>query len=913
MTITFNAICSLLQSTENITALRPRLLPKEETESIRQVVSNWFNNHRRALDDTKTNGGAVLSTLFPHRRKDRVYGLQAPLLAKKLSKLLNFNHGQKALFDGWKTGKHGDLGVYTERAMKPWDGTFSSKHPISVGRVDRLLTQLAARYRFSDAAIRSQRDWHAMTDEEFKEILVRLESWEAKWLVRLVLRDYCTVALDEDCVFGMYHFLLPDLLMFQNDFDAVFGMLRGELSCYPAVPCNLQERSMRLEAAHKLKPVVGVKVGRPTFKKAWSFKHCFQMVGNHAWAAENKYDGEYCEIHVDLTNAPQDLRIFSKNGKDATADRQQLRATIREALRIGRPDCTFKSKCIVLGEMVLYSDKEKKIMPFSKIRKHISRSGSFIGTLQDSLPHEWEHLMIVFFDVLVLDNEPVLRHCVQERRNLLRDLIQVKPGRSMRSEWSLLDFKTGDGITDLKEIFARNLASRQEGLVLKPLHAPYFPLLYGQGSYRPGSFIKLKKDYLGDMGGERDLGDFAVIGASFDAQVAPKSDLKPLHWTHFHLGCLTNKAAVQRTGAKPVFKTVATIGLDQCIPKHDLKYLNIHGYVRQANLREDGQTDEFGVEHSRGYDRRMTAAFRVPFVAEILGGGFEKLQNETFEMLRHPRIKKLHNDRTWEDCVTLQDLEQMVEQKWDVPDADKPDGHAKDVAFLAAKHVRESQSTSSTYRTTQDTAQTILRKSEASSNLTPSDDVVPETQQPTLNTYTTACSSSQYSGSTQGAGTRASRQVRILVREDTAERLALATPLKAPPKPTIISPGLLPPASTAPILTAHDRSAVTLLPPSSTDPETTNSRKRKATQLAAFVSPPAVGSAPKAESHSKTSAPTAPGRWASSTTIPKRRLSISMRKTALRSVYIQTPTGRRAAQERSRVSALRQWKLDARR
>lgn len=841
MPISLNAICSLLQSTENITTLRPRLQPKEEVESIRQIISNWFNNHRRALDDPETDGGAVLSALFPHRRKDRVYGLQAPLLAKKLSKLLNFNHGQKALFDGWKAGKHGDLGVYTERAMKPWDGTFSSKRPISIERVDRLLTQLAARYRFSDAAIRSQRDWHVQKDEELKDILVRLESWEAKWLVRLILRDYCTISLDENYVVGRFHFLLPDLLMFQNDFDAVFGMLQGELSCYPAVPGNLEERSMRLEAAHKLKPVVGVKVGRPTFKKAWSIKHCFQMVGNHAWAAENKYDGEYCEIHVDLEIAPQDIKIFSKNGKDATPDRSALHATIREALRIGRPDCAFKSKCIVLGEMVLYSDKDKKILPFSKIRKHISRSGSFIGTLQDSLPREWEHLMIVFFDVLVLDDEPVLRHCLQERRNLLRDLVQSKPGRSMRSEWSLLDFKTGDGITDLKEVLARNLARGEEGLVLKPLHAPYFPLLYGQGSRRPGYFIKLKKDYLSDMGGERDLGDFALIGASFDAQVAPKSDLKPLHWTHFHLGCLTNKVAVQRTRAKPVYKIVATIGLDQCISKPDLKYLNIYGYMRQANLHEDGQTDNFGIEPSKGYDRRMTAAFRVPFVAEVLGGGFERLQNETFEMLRHPRIKKLHNDRTWEDCVTLEELEQMAEQKWDVPDADKLDGHAKDVARLAAKYVRESQTTSSTYRTTQDTAQTTPRKSEASSAPTPSDDVVLETQQPTLNTYTTASSSSHYSGSTQGAGIRASRQVRIFVRQDTAERLALATPLKAPPpKPTIASPEPFPPASTAPLLTSHKRSAMSLLPPCSTAPEPSTSKKRNAAQLVDFVSPPAV-------------------------------------------------------------------------
>lgn len=844
MTITFNAVCSLLQSIENITEHQPRLIPAEKRDSIRHITANWFNYHRSELNDPESDGAAVLSALFPHCRKDRVYGLQAPLLAKKLAKLLNFNRGQRALFDGWGTGKHGDLGVYAERAMKPWDGTFSSKHPTSITRVDRFLTQLAAKYRFSDAAIRSQRDWDVQTDEELKEIAVRLESWEAKWLVRLMLRDYCTITLDEHYTFKQYHFLLPDLLMFQNDFDSVFAMLRGELSGYPAVPGEVEERMMRIEAAHNLKPFVGIKVGRPEFKKAWSFKHCFQMAGTHAWAAENKYDGEYCEIHINLSNAPQDIKIFSKNGKDATADRQALHGTIREALRIGRSDCAFQARCIVLGEMVLYSDREQRILPFSKIRKHVSRSGSFIGTFQDSLPHKWEHLMIVFFDVLLVDDEPVLRRCLQERRKVLRSLVQTKSGRSMRSEWALLDFKTTEGISDLKEVFARNLASRQEGVVMKPLHAPYFPLSYGQGSRRPAFFIKLKKDYLSDMGGERDLGDFAVIGATFDPQAAPKSDLRPLHFTHFFLGCCVNKVAVQRTGVKPVFKVVATVGLAQCIPRADLKHLNIHGYIRKANLYNDGQTDNFGVIHSKGNSRRMTTAFKVPFVAEILGGGFEMVQNETFEMLRHPRVKKLHSDRTWKDCITLDELEQMAEQKWDVPHAANLDGHARDVALLASKYVKESQASSTTHRTTQDTTQITPRRSETSSNPTPSDAsdaIVKETQHPTLDTNSTNTSDTHYTGSTQGAGARASRQTRILVREDTAERLALATPLKPPPPvPSCISPAFQCPSSTAPPLTSYKRLKSLLLPPSSTDPAAATSKKRELAQMVSFVSPPTV-------------------------------------------------------------------------
>jgi DNA ligase-4 len=573
--------------------------------------------------------------------------------------------------------------------MRPRDGTFRVKHELPIERIDQLLVQLAAKCRFSDEVIRKQRNLDLKTDTELKDIFVRLKSQEAKWLVRLILRDHCTVNLDEKYVLQQYHFLLPDLLIFQNDVDAAFVMLRAELRRYPALPEPSKEESMRIEAAQKLRAVVGIKVGRPPLYKAWSFKNCFQLVGKHVWAGEVKYDGEYCEIHIDLENTSNSIKIFSKNGKDATADREPLHNVIRHALRIGRLECMFKKRCIVLGEMVLYSDKEKKIMPFSKIRKHISRSGSFIGTLQDSVPHEWEHLMIVFFDVLVLDGKPVLRHSFQHRRKILRELVHAIPGRAMRSEWILMDFKTGDGITDLKQAFAQNLADRQEGLVMKPLYAPYFPLLSEQGHRQAGFFIKLKKDYIADMGGERDMGNFAVIGASFDAQVAPKTNLRPLYWTHFHLGCCTNKEAVLRTNAKPRFKVVASLSLDQCIPKPDVKYMNIQGYCRQATLRKDGSTDEFDIEHSNGFDRRMTAVFKKPFVAEILGGGFEKLQNENFEMLLHPRVRKLHHDRTWEGTVTLDDLERIAEEKWDIPDADKLDGHAKDVALLVQEYVME--------------------------------------------------------------------------------------------------------------------------------------------------------------------------------------------------------------------------------
>ncbi|EMD92383.1 hypothetical protein COCC4DRAFT_130085 [Bipolaris maydis ATCC 48331] len=797
MSLTFNAVCSLLQDIEDISTNGPRPPPKQEQEAIHQAVLDWFQNQRAALDDPDTDGGAVLSILLPHRRKDRVYGLQAPLLAKKLSRLLTFSHGQRTLFESWKTGTCGDLGAYVERAMKPWDGTFSSKPDITIKRVDYLLVQLAASCRFSGEETRRNRDPGFDVDNELKSIITRLESWEAKWLVRLLLRDYCTIELDERVVTRHYHFLLPELLAFQNDYEAAFDVLKGGLSSYPAVPESWEKEPMRIEAAKRLKARVGVKIGRPTFLKAWSFSNCLKLVGDGVWAAEVKYDGEYCEIHVDLENENSNLRIFSKNGKDATADRAALHDTIRNALGIGQPNALFKKNCIVTGEMVVYSDKEKKILPFSKIRKYVTRSGSFKVTLNSSAVHQQEHLMIVFFDVLTVDDEPVLRHCLEDRRKILHKLIHVIPGRSMLSEWALLDFKTGNGLTDLKQTFARTLVDRQEGLVLKPLQAPYLPLLSEQGQRQTGFFIKVKKDYLGDMGGERDLGDFAVIGASFDAQAATKTNLKPLHWTHFYLGCCINRDAVLLTGAKPRFTVVASLSVEKCIPRSDAKYLNIQGYIRQTTLHESGATAEFDIVNFRDcyYSRGMTVAFRNPLIVEILGGGFDKSPHASFEMLRHPRVQKIHHDRTWEDAVTMQDLERMAQERFSVPDADKLDGHARDVALLVKKYARErdeSENTAvrefTTQKTTQQTRPCPLQETPQSPSTEAESPVVSngsETQKMQSDADTdvdTDSSSSEGSvdKSIQAKGIRASRELRSC-KSITEKVTALAPPEAASP------------------------------------------------------------------------------------------------------------------------------------
>jgi DNA ligase-4 len=74
-----------------------------------------------------------------------------------------------------------------------------------------------------------------------------------------------------------------------------------------------------------LVPIIGIKIGRQPFHIGRGIKHCMDMIRGRRAYVEKKYDGEYCQIHIDLSaEAAQQIKIFSKSGKDSTNDRKLL-------------------------------------------------------------------------------------------------------------------------------------------------------------------------------------------------------------------------------------------------------------------------------------------------------------------------------------------------------------------------------------------------------------------------------------------------------------------------------------------------------------------------------------------------------------------------------------------------------------
>ena len=192
-----------------------------------------------------------------------------------------------------------------------------SHRAVTVEEIDQLLHSIAATCRFSPPLVRSSATEYRLADQELAlgALFTRLPSRDAKWLTRLVLKNYEPVVLDQHVLCASYHPLLPTILEVQDDL-AVAGRI---------LDSHKHGRTVtgRNELTDYLKPTLGVKIGRQTWFKGRSIKHCLSMAQGRI-SCEEKLDGEYCQIHIDLSKGHDCIQIFSKSGKDSTRDRMAL-------------------------------------------------------------------------------------------------------------------------------------------------------------------------------------------------------------------------------------------------------------------------------------------------------------------------------------------------------------------------------------------------------------------------------------------------------------------------------------------------------------------------------------------------------------------------------------------------------------
>ena len=182
-----------------------------------------------------------------------------------------------------------------------------------------------------------------------------------------------------------------------------------------------------------------------------------QRVGGQAWT-EEKYDGVRCQLHRSGTR----VALYSRDLRETTAAFPEV---AEAAERIDHD-------ILIDGEILAHRDG--KVLRFFELQHRLGRK-VVAKKLREEVP-----VVLVAFDLLYLDGEPLLDRPLRERRKLLEGLRLEHP-------FLLARFETATGAEELDRIFAETRERGNEGLMLKNPESAYTP------GRRGLSWLKLKR------------------------------------------------------------------------------------------------------------------------------------------------------------------------------------------------------------------------------------------------------------------------------------------------------------------------------------------------------------------------------------------------------------------------------------
>ncbi|EWC47384.1 hypothetical protein DRE_00352 [Drechslerella stenobrocha 248] len=670
MPFLFTHVCDLLSTLEALHLSVPgKCLGAGDLHRLyKPHLASWIAYFRADL--TPDLWLAWFSVLWPEGRPDRVYGFKEDGLVNAVAGAMCLGPSRVEELRRWRTGGRGDrdLAECVERVFAMAENVVMPSNGVTIAEVESVLNTLASHCRFSSSEIRASRSSNGGTLGKDKptvpvresllgSIYRRLSSRDAKWFTRVLLKSLLPVAIDPEHLFREFHFLLPQVWRVRSQLASALSLLGSKtFKLFPCLPCADDEGELTDAAVRLLMPEMGVKVGRPVFMKALSCDWVLGMVGKGVWAVERKYDGEYCQIHVDLGKGKDWLKIYSKSGRDSTQDRVGCHAVIREALQLDSPEKrVVRQRCILEAEFLVYSNRQQQIASFHSIRNHVTRSGTYIGTSLSAVDQhrDSEHIMLKFFDCILLDDICTPASSYNARRHHLENLIKRIPNRAELVTRKLIDFGRPAAREAFLETFAQGIGMKWEGFVMKPCEGNYVEWGVAKGNF----WIKLKKDYIPGFG---DSADFAIVGGRFGGKRGVERGLDPDTANTFYAACLTNKHDVVNLSAKPTFKVVFTVSYN--LTQVDLAFLKTQRYFHGIEGSDDTGAAPYNLSPLDSHFPKPDFLFSQPPVLECFGAGFDKIDTSDYWTLRWPRVQKIHRDRGYLDAVTFQDLQAIAEK-----------------------------------------------------------------------------------------------------------------------------------------------------------------------------------------------------------------------------------------------------------
>lgn len=116
MPLLFLHVSDLLEELSAVKTRDPPYLPKDAEARSHEIIRSFFRERRRLFTDE--NAEALLSTLLPERRTDRVYGLKEKSLEKIIGRALCLSNGRWNDLRRYQQPGAGDIGDCLERVQR---------------------------------------------------------------------------------------------------------------------------------------------------------------------------------------------------------------------------------------------------------------------------------------------------------------------------------------------------------------------------------------------------------------------------------------------------------------------------------------------------------------------------------------------------------------------------------------------------------------------------------------------------------------------------------------------------------------------------------------------------------------------------------------------------------------------------
>lgn len=592
-------------------------------EIRRKIIERYISRWRMKVGDDIF---PALRLIIPEKDRERaMYGLKEKVLGKILVKIMKIDKNSE---DGYALLNWKIPGQSTASRMA---GDFAGrcyeviqKRPfrvevgdMTIGEVDQRLDQLAA-------APKEENQLPIL-----EEFYTRMNPEELMWLIRIILRQM-RIGATEKTILDLWH---PDA---ENLFNISSNLRR--------VCWELYNPSIRLEGEER--GVMPMQCFQPQL--AQFQEHSFDRMvermqmteDDPTFWIEEKLDGERMQMHMvtdEGTAGGRKFGFWSRKGKDYTYlygngledENGALTRYLDKAFHDG------VDNIILDGEMISWDPEQDAAIPFGHLKT--------AALTENRNPYAGkERPLFRVFDILYLNDRPLTRYILRERREALeKSIIPI------HRRFELHEYKVASRVEDIEPMLRDVIARGDEGLVLKNPRSAY------RLNERNDDWMKVKPEYMKEFGESLDcliiggyygsgrrggaLSSF-LCGLRVDESHAKKGEYHPQKfWSFFRVGggfkandYATIRHATENKWHKWDFKNPPTEyielgGGDRQIERPDMWIKPEDSLVVQAKAAEVIVSDEFRCGLT----------------------------------LRFARFSRLRSDKDWQSALTLSDFYEL--------------------------------------------------------------------------------------------------------------------------------------------------------------------------------------------------------------------------------------------------------------